>query len=191
MNHRHRYLDIATVVKLLIAVMKLLTAATVEAAHRRCSPRTSPLATSSDESSMYNRALVRQRNSELQADHVDHNERPMLKTPVALERQMVDIYTCSMFENFQDELWESMKYRSTIKVDDEFQTIYEVERQVFDGGKGTQRQNEDGEKAIPDKVRLIVDDKVDLALYKWFTAYVFDGRAKNLIEMFVIYVEYV
>ncbi|KAK9277778.1 hypothetical protein L1049_007325 [Liquidambar formosana] len=82
----------------------------------------------------------RDRYGELQADHVDHNEKPMLKTPIALERQMADIYTHSMFERFQDELWESMKYGSTVKVDDEFQTIYEVERRVFDGGKGTQRK---------------------------------------------------
>ncbi|KAK9285937.1 hypothetical protein L1049_025139 [Liquidambar formosana] len=52
----------------------------------------------------FNRALTRQRYGELQADHVDHNERPMLKTHVALEKQMAYIYTCSMFENFQDEL---------------------------------------------------------------------------------------
>ncbi|KAK9291752.1 hypothetical protein L1049_019702 [Liquidambar formosana] len=66
----------------------------------------------------------------------------------------------------KDELWESMKYGSTVKVDDEFKTISEVERRVFDGGKGTQRQNKDSEKAMPDRVRLIVDYKVsDVSSY--------------------------
>ncbi|KAK9275631.1 hypothetical protein L1049_022898 [Liquidambar formosana] len=113
----------------------------------------------------FNRALAKQRYGELQADHVDHQQRPMLRTPIAFERQMAEIYTHSMFKNFQCELWECMNYGSTIKIDDEFQTIYEVERHVFDDGNSSQRENENGEQ-IPDRVRLVVDDKVsDVSRY--------------------------
>ncbi|KAK9265802.1 hypothetical protein L1049_003408 [Liquidambar formosana] len=84
---------------------------------------------------MFNRALAKKRCGKLQADYVDHQQKPMLRTPFAFERQMAKIYTRSMFENFQ------------------------IERCVFNDGKGTQTENEDGEQ-IPNRVRLVIDDKV-------------------------------
>ncbi|VVA36799.1 PREDICTED: FAR1-RELATED SEQUENCE, partial [Prunus dulcis] len=56
------------------------------------------------------RALVRQRHQELSADHIDKNEKPVLKLPLEMENQMAGTYTRKIFYEFQDELWCSLLY---------------------------------------------------------------------------------
>ncbi|KAK9284858.1 hypothetical protein L1049_024038 [Liquidambar formosana] len=80
----------------------------------------------------------------------------MLRIPFALENQMVDVYTCAIFENFQVELWESMKCGGIVKVDDEIQTIYEVQRHVLDMEEASRSKMQ---KELPDRLRVIVEDK--------------------------------
>ncbi|KAL5773651.1 hypothetical protein ACOSP7_013290 [Xanthoceras sorbifolium] len=60
---------------------------------------------------LFNRALVRQRCEELTTDLVDINEKPCLKLPVEIEKQMAEIYTRKIFCKFQDELWNSLLYK--------------------------------------------------------------------------------
>ncbi|XP_048336176.2 protein FAR1-RELATED SEQUENCE 5-like [Ziziphus jujuba] len=52
----------------------------------------------------FNRALAHQRHEDLSADHVDINEKPVLKLPLEMEKQMAEIYTRKIFYEFQDEL---------------------------------------------------------------------------------------
>ncbi|XP_060668184.1 protein FAR1-RELATED SEQUENCE 5-like [Ziziphus jujuba] len=56
----------------------------------------------------FNRAFAHQRHEELGADHVDINEKLVLKLPLEMEEQMAEIYTCKIFLKFQDELWNSL-----------------------------------------------------------------------------------
>ncbi|XP_060667203.1 protein FAR-RED IMPAIRED RESPONSE 1-like [Ziziphus jujuba] len=56
----------------------------------------------------FNRALAHQRHEDLSADHIDINEKPVLKLPLEMEKQMAKIYTCKIFYKFQDELWHSL-----------------------------------------------------------------------------------
>ncbi|XP_048324156.1 protein FAR1-RELATED SEQUENCE 9-like [Ziziphus jujuba] len=56
----------------------------------------------------FNRALAHQCQEELGADHVDNNEKLVLKLPLEMEKQMAEIYTHKIFLKFQDELWHSL-----------------------------------------------------------------------------------
>ncbi|XP_058223170.1 protein FAR1-RELATED SEQUENCE 5-like [Rhododendron vialii] len=54
----------------------------------------------------FNRALAKVRHNELNLDHKDVNEKPLLKTSWAMEKKMREIYTWSIFERFQEEIFQ-------------------------------------------------------------------------------------
>ncbi|KAK3182984.1 hypothetical protein Dsin_030270 [Dipteronia sinensis] len=76
----------------------------------------------------FNRAIARQRHEELIADHVDINEKPLLKMPNLIEKQMVEIYTRKISYTFQEELWESFYYIVELIRENDDQCIYTIER---------------------------------------------------------------
>nr|XP_048330661.1 protein FAR-RED IMPAIRED RESPONSE 1-like [Ziziphus jujuba var. spinosa] len=51
----------------------------------------------------FNKALAHQHHEDLNADHVDINEKPILKQPLEMEKQMTEIYTHKIFYTFQDD----------------------------------------------------------------------------------------
>ncbi|KAK9282661.1 hypothetical protein L1049_010881 [Liquidambar formosana] len=70
-----------------------------------------------------------QQHEELISDHVDKNEKPKLKTPLLMEKQIADIYTHTIFLKFQDELCQCFVYVLTKKGEDERNFIYEVKNE--------------------------------------------------------------
>ncbi|XP_050104663.1 protein FAR1-RELATED SEQUENCE 5-like [Malus sylvestris] len=74
----------------------------------------------------YNRALVRQRHSELKADHIDLNERPKLKCPIKMDAQMANIYTRSSYLDFQEQLWESYSYNIELTSENDSCSMFKV-----------------------------------------------------------------
>ncbi|KAK9274619.1 hypothetical protein L1049_021869 [Liquidambar formosana] len=77
------------------------------------------------------------------------------ENPQEFEARWVDLI--EKIELQGHELWESMKCGGIVKVDNEIQTIYEVQRHVLDDGRNRQKQN--AEKELPDRLRVIVEDK--------------------------------
>ncbi|XP_058202860.1 protein FAR1-RELATED SEQUENCE 3-like [Rhododendron vialii] len=65
----------------------------------------------SDNNSMYEfvtrfeRALARLRHNELDLDHKDMNEKPVLKTSWSMEKKMSELYTLHSFKKFQEEIF--------------------------------------------------------------------------------------
>ncbi|KAM1018123.1 hypothetical protein ACFX2C_039783 [Malus domestica] len=74
----------------------------------------------------YNRALARQRHSELKADHIDLNERPKLKCPIKMDAQMANIYTRSSYLDFQEQLWESYSYNIELTSENDTCSMFKV-----------------------------------------------------------------
>ncbi|KAK1559326.1 hypothetical protein Q3G72_013331 [Acer saccharum] len=75
------------------------------------------------------RAIARQRREELTADHVDVNEKPMLKMPNLIERQMAETYTHKIFYTFQQELWNSFFYDIELVRENGDHFVYIVKKQ--------------------------------------------------------------
>ncbi|XP_060671316.1 protein FAR1-RELATED SEQUENCE 5-like [Ziziphus jujuba] len=72
----------------------------------------------------FNRALAHQRHEDLSTNHVDINEKLILKLPLEMEKQMVEIYTRKIFYEFQDELWHSVVTMSQIVSENDTHKMY-------------------------------------------------------------------
>ncbi|XP_048334830.1 protein FAR1-RELATED SEQUENCE 9-like [Ziziphus jujuba] len=75
----------------------------------------------------FNRALAHQRHKDLSANHVDINEKPVLKLPLEMEKQMAEIYTRRIFYKFQDELWHSLVTMPQIVNENDTLKMYTVQ----------------------------------------------------------------
>ncbi|ESR42104.1 hypothetical protein CICLE_v10013881mg, partial [Citrus x clementina] len=80
----------------------------------------------------FNRALNHQRHEELNANHADINEKPTLKLPLKMEKQMVSLYTREIFYKFQDELWDSLQHKIELVKEDAHHCVYKVVNQNED-----------------------------------------------------------
>ncbi|XP_024046751.1 protein FAR-RED IMPAIRED RESPONSE 1-like [Citrus clementina] len=80
----------------------------------------------------FNRALNHQRHKELNANHADVNEKPTLKLPLKMEKQMVSLYTREIFYKFQDELWDSLQHKIELVKEDAHHCVYKVVNQNED-----------------------------------------------------------
>ena len=74
----------------------------------------------------FNRALAYQCHEDLSDDHVDINEKPVLKLPLEMEKQMAEIYTRKIFYKFQDELWRSLVTMPQIVSKNDTRKMYTV-----------------------------------------------------------------
>ncbi|CAA0825605.1 Protein FAR1-RELATED SEQUENCE 5 [Striga hermonthica] len=86
----------------------------------------------------FSRAIAHQRHEELMASHVDLNEKPRINTSFAMEKQMAEIYTKSIFLLFQKEFEESASYICKMVSSSNDSRVYEVWR--FDIEVNTKRQ---------------------------------------------------
>ncbi|TXG57321.1 hypothetical protein EZV62_018634 [Acer yangbiense] len=77
----------------------------------------------------FNRAIARQRREELTVDHVDINEKPVLKMPNLIEKQMAETYTHKILFTFQQELWNSFFYDIELVRENGDHFVYTVKRQ--------------------------------------------------------------
>lgn len=75
----------------------------------------------------FERALTKQRQNELHANHVKEYEKPELKTKLELEKLMSEYYTYANFKLFQEELISCCNNCETKIVRDEFpHTVLQV-----------------------------------------------------------------
>ncbi|KAK1552145.1 hypothetical protein Q3G72_011087 [Acer saccharum] len=77
----------------------------------------------------FHRAIARQRCEELTADHVDINEKPVLKMPNLIEKQMAETYTHKILFTFQQELWNIFFYDIELVRENGDHFVYTVKRQ--------------------------------------------------------------
>ena len=75
----------------------------------------------------FNRVLAHQHHEDLNADHVDINEKPVLKLPLEMEKQMAKIYTRKIFYKFQDELWHSLVIMPQIESENDTHKMYTIQ----------------------------------------------------------------
>nr|XP_048332906.1 protein FAR1-RELATED SEQUENCE 5-like [Ziziphus jujuba var. spinosa] len=75
----------------------------------------------------FNRAFAHQHHKDLSTDHVDINEKPILKLPLEMEKQMTEICTCKIFYKFQDELWHSLVTVPQIVSENDTHKMYTVQ----------------------------------------------------------------
>lgn len=71
----------------------------------------------------FNRALSHVRHKELDLDHKDVNESPLLKTPRVMEKKMSELYTRHVFYKFQAEVFQSSAYVLTRIFKDEHREL--------------------------------------------------------------------
>ncbi|XP_058071015.1 protein FAR1-RELATED SEQUENCE 5-like [Magnolia sinica] len=74
----------------------------------------------------FDRGVARQRHNELVADHETISSKPKLKTLFAMERELGETYTRSIFYKFQEELYESTIYIAILLQKIEGLCIYNV-----------------------------------------------------------------
>ncbi|XP_060674502.1 protein FAR-RED IMPAIRED RESPONSE 1-like [Ziziphus jujuba] len=80
----------------------------------------------------FNKVLAHQCHEELAADHVDINEKPILKSLLEMEKQMAEIYTCKIFLKFQDELWQSLVTMPQLVHENDTHKMYTIDRGPHD-----------------------------------------------------------
>ncbi|XP_058202825.1 protein FAR1-RELATED SEQUENCE 9-like [Rhododendron vialii] len=83
----------------------------------------------------FNRALAKVRHNELDLDHKDVNEKPQLKTSWAMEKGMSEIYTWSIFERFQEEIFQINAYVVTFIRENEHRCLWNVQREEMEGAR--------------------------------------------------------
>lgn len=74
----------------------------------------------------YEKAVARQQRQELIDDHMTISTGPNLKTPLLMERKMADTYTRTIFNKFQEELFNTMAYTVELTIDNEHESSYMV-----------------------------------------------------------------
>ncbi|KAM2279129.1 hypothetical protein ACFX1S_040008 [Malus domestica] len=118
----------------------------------------------------YNRALVRQRHSELKADHIDLNERPKLKCSIKMDAQMANIYTCSSYLDFQKQLWESYSYNIELTSENDTCSMFKV--LPIDDEKGSRRWTKSAKSSVTvSNVEIFVNKSVLKRRGKLFQQY--------------------
>ncbi|XP_058218232.1 uncharacterized protein LOC131329164 [Rhododendron vialii] len=96
----------------------------------------------SEDNSMYefvtrfDRALARIRHNELDFDHKDINEKPVLKTSRLMEKKMSELYTLHSFKKFQEEIFQIGAYVLTIRHEDERRCVWKVQKEEMEGSRG-------------------------------------------------------
>ncbi|XP_058184018.1 protein FAR1-RELATED SEQUENCE 5-like [Rhododendron vialii] len=83
----------------------------------------------------FDRTLSRVRYNELDLDLKDLNEKPALKTSYFMESAMSELYTQTIFYEFQEELFQNMAYVVTITHEDEHRCLYNVKRVKESGSR--------------------------------------------------------
>ncbi|XP_058218898.1 protein FAR1-RELATED SEQUENCE 5-like [Rhododendron vialii] len=83
----------------------------------------------------FNRALAKIRHNELDFDHKDVNEKPLLKTSWAMEKKMSEIYTRTIFERFQEEIFQINAYVVTLIRENEHWCLWNVQREEMEGAR--------------------------------------------------------
>ncbi|KAK3229820.1 hypothetical protein Dsin_001701 [Dipteronia sinensis] len=78
------------------------------------------------------RAIAHQLHEELIVNHIDINEKPLLKLPLEMEKQMSEIYTRKRFQEFQDELSEHFSYKVELMEENDVCCMFKVLKR--DGG---------------------------------------------------------
>ncbi|XP_058217039.1 protein FAR1-RELATED SEQUENCE 5-like [Rhododendron vialii] len=84
----------------------------------------------------FNSALSRLRHNELDLDHKDVNEKPILKTSYLMEKRMSEIYTLAIFKKFQEEIFQIGAYVLTLTHEDEHRCVWEVQREEMENSRG-------------------------------------------------------
>lgn len=84
--------------------------------------------TSQDFAEQYEKALDERYEKEAKAEFETFYTKPVLKTPLPVEKQGADIYTRNMFTIFQDEVFESLVFAVKLSAEDGGTRTYEVAR---------------------------------------------------------------
>ncbi|XP_058181190.1 protein FAR1-RELATED SEQUENCE 5-like [Rhododendron vialii] len=84
----------------------------------------------------FNNALSRLRHNELDLDHKDVNEKPILRTSWLMEKRMIEIYTLDIFKKFQEEIFQIGAYVLTLTHEDEHRCVWEVQREEMEAARG-------------------------------------------------------
>ncbi|KAH7663176.1 FHY3/FAR1 family protein [Dioscorea alata] len=87
---------------------------------------------------MYDKALTHIRHNELELDHKDANEKPVLKTSWGMEKKMSQVYTRSVFYKFQEQIHQVLAYVATKMDENENFMLWKVEREEDQGSKSHQ-----------------------------------------------------
>ncbi|XP_058203431.1 protein FAR1-RELATED SEQUENCE 5-like [Rhododendron vialii] len=83
----------------------------------------------------FDRALSNLRHNELDLDHKDVNEKPVLKTSWLLEKRMSELYTRTIFYKFQREIHQKDAYVFTKTDEDEHRCLWNVQRAEIEGSR--------------------------------------------------------
>ncbi|KAF7139329.1 hypothetical protein RHSIM_Rhsim07G0159000 [Rhododendron simsii] len=83
----------------------------------------------------FNRALSKLRHNELDLDHKDINEKPVLKSSWLMENRMSELYTRNVFHKFQEEFFQIGAYVLTVRHDDEHRCLWNVQRTEVEGSR--------------------------------------------------------
>ncbi|KAI5340854.1 hypothetical protein L3X38_020128 [Prunus dulcis] len=81
-----------------------------------------------DFAEQYEKALDERYEKEAKAEFETFYTKPVLKTPLPVEKQGADIYTRNMFTIFQDEVFESLLFAVKLSAEDGGTSTYEVSR---------------------------------------------------------------
>ncbi|XP_068304003.1 protein FAR1-RELATED SEQUENCE 5-like [Pyrus communis] len=81
-----------------------------------------------DFAAQYEKALDERYEKEAKAEFETFHTKPVLKTPLPVEKQGADIYTRSMFTIFQDEVFESLVFAVKLSAEDGGTRTYEIAR---------------------------------------------------------------
>ncbi|XP_016649080.1 PREDICTED: protein FAR1-RELATED SEQUENCE 5-like [Prunus mume] len=81
-----------------------------------------------DFAEQYEKALDERYEKEAKAEFETFYTKPVLKTPLPVEKQGADIYTRNMFTIFQDEVFESLLFAVKLSTEDGGTSTYEVSR---------------------------------------------------------------
>ncbi|XP_058216661.1 protein FAR1-RELATED SEQUENCE 5-like [Rhododendron vialii] len=132
----------------------------------------------------FNRALAKIRHNELNLDHKDVNEKPLLKTSWAMEKKMSEIYTRSIFERFQEEIFQINAYMVTFIRENEHWCLWNVQREETEGARTCEISVDKSSNLVSYSCKLFEFDGIPC---RHLLAYLFRMQIRELPSEYILH----
>ncbi|KAF7135771.1 hypothetical protein RHSIM_Rhsim08G0163900 [Rhododendron simsii] len=131
----------------------------------------------------FDRALSLVRHNELDLDHKDVNEKPVLKTSWLMEKRMSEIYTRIIFYKFQEEIFQIGAYVVTIRHEDEHRCLWNVQRAEMEGSRCREVSIEKSSNLVSCSCKMFEFDGIPC---RHMLAYLFRMQIRELPTQYIL-----
>ncbi|KAF7119495.1 hypothetical protein RHSIM_Rhsim13G0127000 [Rhododendron simsii] len=143
----------------------------------------------SEENSMFDfvirfdKALARIQHNELNLNHKDINERPILKTKCLMEKRTSELYTLHAFRKFQEELFQLGAYVIKKFHEDEYRSVWKVQREEMEDSRSREVSVDNSSNHVSCSCKIF---EFDGCPCRHMLAYLFTMQIRELPSKYIL-----